>query len=199
MSPGPPQSFQYQRRSVDDCSPGRGKMAQDGGTKHGTFHGEMDRCREHQGWTKLCRSMPERDGKDQGDNSPNQAGSYWFARHSWLATCDAISYPPGVFVCRYHFGLSQAFCFVLCWHVVVPNAFIEPAALRANVIRYACAPTATRSYIVDNTFLCLHWFCVVCYLFGDVAFSNYFVPMPIRLVWRVRCTFSFRMMAFSPL
>ena len=31
---------------VDDCSPGRGGMAQDGGTRGGTFHGKMDRCTE---------------------------------------------------------------------------------------------------------------------------------------------------------
>ena len=44
--PGRPQSFPYERRPVDDCSPGRGGIAQDGGTRGGTFHGEMDRCRE---------------------------------------------------------------------------------------------------------------------------------------------------------
>ena len=31
--PGRPQSFRNQRRLVDDCSPGRGGMAQDGGTR----------------------------------------------------------------------------------------------------------------------------------------------------------------------
>ena len=41
-----PQSLRHQRRGVDDCSPGRGGMAQDGGTRGGAFHGEMDRCRE---------------------------------------------------------------------------------------------------------------------------------------------------------
>ena len=51
VSPGRPQSVRYQRRSVNDCSPGRGGMAQDGGTRGETFHGEMDRCRESQGWT----------------------------------------------------------------------------------------------------------------------------------------------------
>ena len=29
-------------------------IAQDGGTRGGTFHGEMDRCRESQGWTTAC-------------------------------------------------------------------------------------------------------------------------------------------------
>ena len=45
---GRPESFQYQRRPADDCSSGRGGMAQDGGTRGGTFHGEMERCRESQ-------------------------------------------------------------------------------------------------------------------------------------------------------
>ena len=44
--PGRPQSFRYQRRPVDDRSRGQGGMAQDDGTRGGTFHGEMDRCRK---------------------------------------------------------------------------------------------------------------------------------------------------------
>ena len=47
----------------------------------GTFHGEMDRCRESQGWTTAYSGMPERDaGKDQGEDIPKQVGSGWFAR-----------------------------------------------------------------------------------------------------------------------
>ena len=49
--PGRPQSFRHERRSGNDCSPGRGGMAKNGGTRGGTFHGEMGRCRESQGWT----------------------------------------------------------------------------------------------------------------------------------------------------
>ena len=63
--PGRSQSFRHQRRPVDDCSPGRGGMEQNGRTRGGTFHGEMDRCRENQGWTTACSGMPERDGKEQ--------------------------------------------------------------------------------------------------------------------------------------
>ena len=44
--PGRPQSFRHQRRPVDDCSPGRGGMVQNGRTRGGTFHGKMDRCRK---------------------------------------------------------------------------------------------------------------------------------------------------------
>ena len=68
--------------------PGRGGMAQDGRTRGGTFHGEMDCCRESQGWTTACSGMPERDGKDQGEDSPKQADSCWFARPCWLATSE---------------------------------------------------------------------------------------------------------------
>ena len=51
-----------------------------GGTRGGTFHGEkMDGHRESQGWTTACSSMPERDGKDQGEDSPKQASLRWFA------------------------------------------------------------------------------------------------------------------------
>ena len=47
--PGRPQSFRHQRRPVDDCSPGRGGMVQNGRTRGGTFYGKMDRCRKNQG------------------------------------------------------------------------------------------------------------------------------------------------------
>ena len=80
--PGP-HSFRHLRGPVDNCSPGSGGMAHDGGTRGGTFHGEIDRSRDSQGWTTVCSSgIPERDGKDQGEDSPKQAGSCWFARHS---------------------------------------------------------------------------------------------------------------------
>ena len=36
MFPRQPQSFRHQRRPVDDCSPGRGGMAQNGITRGGT-------------------------------------------------------------------------------------------------------------------------------------------------------------------
>ena len=58
----------------------RGNVAKRQKTRGGTFHGEMDRCRESQGWTTACSGMPERDGKDQEEDSPKQAGSCWFAR-----------------------------------------------------------------------------------------------------------------------
>ena len=63
------------------CSPGRDGMAQNGRTRGGIFHGEMDRCRENQGLTLACSSTPERDGMNQRENSSKQACSCWFIRH----------------------------------------------------------------------------------------------------------------------
>ena len=37
-------------------------------------------CRGSQGWTMAYSRMPECDGKGQGEDSPKQAGSCWFAR-----------------------------------------------------------------------------------------------------------------------
>ena len=78
LFPGRAQSLRHQRRPVNDSSPGRGGMAHDGGTRGGTFHTEMDRCRESRGWTTACSTMPEhdgRDGKDQGEDSPKEVDS----------------------------------------------------------------------------------------------------------------------------
>ena len=56
-----PQSFRYQHRQVNDCSSEGGRMPHYSGTSGGTFHGEIDRWKESQGWTAARRSMPERD------------------------------------------------------------------------------------------------------------------------------------------
>ena len=45
-----PQRIRHQRRPMDDCSPGRGGIAQNGGA----FHGEMDRFRESRCWSTAC-------------------------------------------------------------------------------------------------------------------------------------------------
>ena len=82
LFPGRPHSFRHQHQPVDDCSLGRGETAQDSRTRDRTFHGEIDRCRESQGWTTTCSCMPECAGKDQGEDSLKQAGSCWFAHHS---------------------------------------------------------------------------------------------------------------------
>ena len=72
---------------------GSSRTAEEGAT----FHGEMDRWGESQGWTTACNSIPERDdGKDQEEDIPKQAGSCPFARPCWLAKSGKNLYPPGV-------------------------------------------------------------------------------------------------------
>ena len=109
------------------------------GTRGGTFHGEMDRCRESQGWTMACSSMTQCDGKDHGEDSPKQAGSYWFARHVWLATYGANLFPPGG--CRVVF-LWCYFCFVLFRFFFFLSLKPWPFhMLRSIVLQYdMCAP-----------------------------------------------------------
>ena len=64
--PGRSQSVRHQHRPVNYCSPGRGEMAQNGGTRNGTILGEIDRCRGSQGWNlacsdaRTCREEPRR-------------------------------------------------------------------------------------------------------------------------------------------
>ena len=57
------QSFRYQRRPVDDCSPGRGGMAQVGATRGGMFHGEMGRCREARAELRYAVICPNLTGR----------------------------------------------------------------------------------------------------------------------------------------
>ena len=100
--PGRSQSFRHQRRPVDDCSPGRGGMAQNGRTRGGTFHGGLDRCRENQGWTTACSGMPERDGKNQEEDKPKASGlvlvrSPLLNSHKWHELVSS-----GRLVCRCH-------------------------------------------------------------------------------------------------
>ena len=94
----------------------RGGMVQNGRTRGGRFHGEMDRCRESQGWATACNGMPERGGKDHGEDSSKQAGSCWFARPCRLAASGANMYPPGVWCADAMASFSGVtlvlFCFV---------------------------------------------------------------------------------------
>ena len=182
------QSFRHQRRPVDDCSPERGGMAQNGRTRGGTFHGEMDRCRESQGWSTACIRMPERDGKDQEEDSPKQTGSCWFARPCRLATSGANLYPPGVWFADDMTSFSGVtFVFVLLRFRLY--AFVEGATLRSIVLRYAGVSIATRVFFLFSFSFCL---------FGDVAFSEYFfVSFVLSLCMEsTSCVLSFRMVFF---
>ena len=65
------------------------------------------------GLRQSCSSMPERNGKDQGE---------------------------GGYVC--FLSVLLHFCIF---------AFIEAVTLRSIILRYACSPTATRTYQVPNS------------------------------------------------
>ena len=84
-------------QSVDDYSPGRGGMAQSGRTRGGIFHGEMDRCRENQGWTTayavVCPNVTGRTKKRIAQSRRARAGSLALMT---IATSGANLYPPGV-------------------------------------------------------------------------------------------------------
>ena len=99
------------------------------------------------GRTTACSGMPERDGKDQGEDSPKQTGSCWFARPCWLATSGANLCPPGLCFADVMTSFSGVrfvlFCFVFRLY-----AFVEAAALRSIVLRYASAPIATRVFFL---------------------------------------------------
>ena len=63
-------------------------MAQNGRSRGGTFHDKMNRCRKNQGGTTACSCMSERDGKDQGEDSPKTSGlvlvcSPLLTSHKW--------------------------------------------------------------------------------------------------------------------
>ena len=76
---------------------------------------------------------------------------------------------------------------MLCFRLY---ALVEAAALRSIVLRYAGAPIATR----------VSFFLFSFYLFGDVAFSEYFfVPFPLSLINSMESAsyvLSFRMVFF---
>ena len=69
-----------------DCSPGRGGMSQNDRNKGRNIswrNGSLQRkppARAIDYVRHTCSGMPERDGKDQEEDSPKQAGSCWFAR-----------------------------------------------------------------------------------------------------------------------
>ena len=77
-----------------------------------------------QGWTTACNRMSERDGKDQGEDSPKQAGSCWFARPCRLATSGAFADAMASFS-----GVTFVlFCFVFVFMLSLkPRPFVQPS------------------------------------------------------------------------
>ena len=114
--------------------------------------------------------------KDQRKGSSKQAGSSWSARYCWLATSGGNLYPPGVWFADAMSPFSAGVTLVLFrFHIY---AFIEAAALRPIVLRYAGAPTATRISSFSLLFL---W---SCRFFRVFPYHCRFI-----FVWRVRCSY----------
>ena len=169
--PGRLQSFRHQRRPVDDFSSGRGKLlAQDGGTRGGTFHGEMDRCRESHGWTTACSSIcpnVTRRAKERIAQSKR-------ARAGSLAIVDKLKaartlYPPGIWFADIDvMSFSGVTLFVL--YVSFSRLFVfteEAAALRSIVFRSSiCMRSDSHTQLPNNTLCVL--FCFFCF-FGRMS------------------------------
>ena len=141
MSPARPHSFRYQRRSVNNCNPGRGGMAQDGGTKGGTFHGEMGRCRKARAGQRhavVCPNLTRRTKERIAQSKRVCAGSLVIDNKPQVVrTCilrvflfaDAILPFSGLCFALFRFRIS---------------AFIEPATPRSIVFHVPRQPHAVR-------------------------------------------------------
>lgn len=66
MASGGPTSFLYPDPPVDNHSPGREDMTQDGEIRGGNSHDKMDRGRQSQDCTPPCSTMSKNDEKNQG-------------------------------------------------------------------------------------------------------------------------------------
>ena len=162
-------------------------MAQNGGTRGRTFHGEMDRCRGSQGWTTAFSSMPELDEKDQGEDSPKQADSCWFACHSGIATGGANLSPTGIWsadvMCRFSLVLRLFVLFRFC-----PFVFSEAAALRSIVLRSSMCMRRADSHtqLPNNYLVTVFVFFCFCF-FGNVSFSVYFCTTTVLSLFFFVC------------
>ena len=167
--PGRHQSLRPQRRPVNDCShPGRGGMAQDGGTRGETLRGEMDCCRESQGWTTTCSTIyPNVTGRTKERITQSKR-----ARAGLLAIVD---WPHVARTCILRkFGLqmscclslvSRLFCFVLFSFVCF---FFEAAVLRSIILRSSICMRPDSNTQVTT----------VCILLEMALFPSIFVPLP---------------------
>ena len=145
---GRPQSCPYQRRPVDDCRPGQGGMVQDGGTRGGTFHGEMDHCRETKVraglWHAImCPNVTGMTKERIAQSKHARAGS--LAMVDWLQAARSCILRT-VMSCLSFSGVTFFwFCFVFIFFFV---AFIQgrgPSFNRSSICMRA--PVATRIYL----------------------------------------------------
>ena len=85
----------------------------------------------------MACSVPELDGKDQGEDGPKQACSFWFVSFSLPVTSGANLCPPFVLVFLCHIAFLWSYIFIYFFAFVF-FAFIDSAALlRSTILRYA--------------------------------------------------------------
>ena len=155
------------------------RIAQDDGTRDGTFHGEMDRCRESQGWNTACSSMPERDGKDQGEDSPNQEDCA-----DSLATVDE---PQVARTCLPRFFFSCLTSnFIFCFRFLFTPS---PRPNRSSL----CMRVKSHTQVANNCLLCFYLFCSSEMMMSLLTSIMYGTIVVSFFVWGLRCTSSFRM------
>ena len=185
--PGRPQSFRYQRRPVDDCSSGRERMAQYGGTRREAerFMAKCiaaEKARAGLRPAVVCPNVTGRTKERIAQSKRARAGSLAIVDEPQaVRTCILRAF----FVCRCHFAFLWRcvfffFFFVLFDFILVFFGFIEPGALRSIVLRYACAPTATSSYL--TTAICV----LFCFSRGFPFFRVFLYHRRFLFVWKVR-------------
>ena len=134
-----------QRRPVDDCSPGRRGMAQNSGRRAEHFMAKWIAAEKAKKaglrHTIVSPSVTGRTRKRIAQSKQGRrAGSLaLIASHKWR---ELVS--TGRLACRYHDVFLWCYvCFVFASFSSL-CAFVEAAALRSIVLRYAGAPIATR-------------------------------------------------------
>ena len=184
----------YQRRPVDDCSPGRGGMAQNSGTRAEHFMTKWIAAEKAKKaglrHTIVSPSVTGRTKKRiaQSKRARRADSLALIASHKWRVLVSS-----GRLACRYH---DVFLCCYVCFDFASFSslcAFVEAATLRSIVLRYAGAPIATRVSFFFNiiSLLCS---------FGDVAFSEYFLyRCRFLFEWRAHRTFFPSELCFSTL
>ena len=128
--PGRPQGFRHQAPTsgrLQSRTGGGWSRTAEQGVEH--FMAKWIVAEKAKAGLRHAVVCPNVTGKDQGEDSPKQAGSCWFARPCSLATSGANSYPPGVWrlVCRCHEVFFRfLFCFVFVFMISLkPRPFVQ--------------------------------------------------------------------------
>ena len=180
------QSFRYQRRPVDDYSSGQGRTAQDGGTSGGSFHTKLivtEKARAGLRHTVVCLNVTGRIKERIAQSKRTCAGSLVIVvSHKWREHASSGYFLFADTMLPF-FGVTFFSFFRLsCFHRTP-----APSFSRSSI----CMRSDIHTQLVNDC-LCFFFFFSFCF-FGKVAFLGYHMPLTFPFVWRVRCTFSFRM------